>query len=284
MAATRRIPDGHLAWRQVLVDGRSAVYGVAGGGAGPCVVFLHGWALTHRAYRRALKRLVQQEMRVIAPALPGFGGTAKLPRGEVTLAGYGQWVDGFLEAIGIDEPVTLIGHSFGGGVAIQTAHDWPNRVSHLVVVNSIGGSVWSSSKGATRAMRDRPLWDWGLHMHADVLGVRQIRRVLPVVVEDAAGNLVRNPRAIWYVANLARTADLTRELEELKRRRLPVVILWGQGDTVIPRASVESMRQAVGSPNVITVPGNHSWLLSDPDMFGEVITNVVRVAELGAAS
>lgn len=268
--------------RRTSVDGRCAVYGDAG--SGTCVVFLHGWALTQRAYRRALKRLVQEGMRVVAPALPGFGRTANLPRDQVTLAGYARWVADFLDAVGVEEPVTLIGHSFGGGVAIQTAHDWPQRVAQLVAVDSIGGSVWSTSRGATRSMRERPVWDWGLQLHADVLGVRQMTQVLPVVVEDAAGNLVRNPRALWYVAHLARTADLTRELEELKRRRLPVTILWGRGDTVIPYASVESLRNAVGSTDLVTVPGNHLWMLAHPDRFGEVITTLIGDTPLAAAS
>jgi pimeloyl-ACP methyl ester carboxylesterase len=124
-------------------------------------------------------------------------------------------------------------------------------------------------------MRERPLWDWGLHLPADLLPGRQLTRVVPVIVADAVPNLLRNPRAIWRVAHLARTADLTGQLEELKRRRLPVVILWGDKDKVIPYASVESLRTALGAPEVIAVPGNHNWLLADPNGFGEIITNVI---------
>jgi pimeloyl-ACP methyl ester carboxylesterase len=267
-------PHGLLDWRSASVDGRDAVYGVAGDG--PPVLFLHGWALGNRSYKRSLRRLACNGLRVFAPALPGFGGTERLPDEQLTLQGYAAWVRSFLTAVGVEGPVWLIGHSFGGGVAIQTAHDWPTCVSRLILVNSIGGSVWSHARGTTRAMRDRPLWDWGLHLQADILPFRQLTRVLPVILEDAVPNLLRRPRSIWHVAHLARAADLTRELEELKRRRLPVVILWGQNDTVIPHACLASMRSALGA-DVITVPGNHSWLLADPDTFGEIITNVLSV-------
>jgi pimeloyl-ACP methyl ester carboxylesterase len=123
--------------------------------------------------------------------------------------------------------VTLVGHSFGGGVAIRirVAHDIPDRVARLIVVNSIGGFAWCHDRGVLRSMRERPHWDWGLHLQADLWPVRQLTRVIPVIVEDAVPNLVRNPRAIWRVAHLARTADLTPELDELKRRRLPVMVL-----------------------------------------------------------
>jgi len=263
----------HLAWRTTMVDGRPAAYGVAG--EGPPLVFLHGWGLAHRTYKRALKRLVGMNLRVYAPAMPGFGGTAELPRDELTLTGYARWVEQFMAAVGIEEPVTLVGHSFGGGVAIKTAHDWPRRVARLIIVDSIGGSAWANQGGIVRSMRERPLWDWGLHLNADLLPVRQLTRVVPVIVADAVPNLLRNPLAIWYVAHLARTADLSQELEELKRRRLPVVILWGRSDRVIPPASLESLYQALGDPQLITVPGKHAWLIADPKGFGEVMTNVI---------
>lgn len=260
-----------MRWEQTVVDGRAALYATAG--EGPPVVLLHGWGLTHRTYRKALQALVDEGMQVWAPAMPGFGGTPDLP--ELSLEAYAAWVVRFLDAVGLEAPVTLVGHSFGGGVAIRTAHDAPARVARLVCVNSIGGSAWTEERGVVRSLAQRPLWDWGLHLQADLLPWRQVTRVLPVVLGDALPNLMRNPGALWRVGHLARTADLTAELEELKRRKLPVVVLWGKDDNVLPPASLASLRGALGNPRVITVNGNHSWLLSDPKAFGEVMTNVV---------
>ena len=276
MSATAPDRACHLEWRTTVVDGRPAGYGVAG--AGRPLVFLHGWGLGQHAYKRALKTLVAQGLQVFAPALPSFGGTADLPAADRTIDGYARWVDAFLATVDVAEPVTLVGHSFGGGVAIQTAHDFPARVERLVLVNSIGGSAWSHG-GALRSMSERPLWDWGLHLQADLLPWRQLTRVVPVILEDAFPNLLRNPRGFWRVGHLARTADLVEELEELKRRRLPVVVLWGRNDTVIPPSSLEALTRALGAPSVITVEGSHSWLLGDPKAFGEVMTNVLGVTD-----
>ncbi|HZB51098.1 MAG TPA: alpha/beta fold hydrolase [Mycobacteriales bacterium] len=274
--------DGHTATRfrrrTVEVRGRPVAYLV--GGAGPAVVFLHGWALSASSYRAALRRLSGAGLRVLAPALPGFGGTADLPAAELDLSGYGRWVVDFLDAVGQREPVTLVGHSFGGGVAVRTAHDAPDRIGRLVLVNSIGGSVWTDDgAGTVRFLRDRPIWDWGLHLRADVLPIRQLTRVLPVIAQDVARNLLRSPGARWRVGRLASTADLRPELEELKRRRVPVV--WGRQDQVIPEASLAAMRLALGDPRVVTVEGSHAWLIRDPRSFTEVITNVVGLGPAG---
>jgi pimeloyl-ACP methyl ester carboxylesterase len=274
-------PD-HLVWRSVQVQGRPAAYGVAGDG--PPLVFLHGWGLGHRAYKRALSRLVRTGLRVYAPGLPGFGGTAELPSEDFTLGGYAAWVAAFLDAVGLDEPVTLVGHSFGGGVAIRTAHDVPAAVGRLVVVNSIGGSAWTEDKGVLKTMAERPLWDWGLHLQADIWPARQARRVVPVIVQEAVPNLLRNPRALWRVGRLAARANLVPELEELTRRGLPVVVLWGTGDKVVPAACLASLQAALGDPQVVTVEGNHSWLLADPDGFAEVMTNALGLVDVVDAS
>lgn len=263
----------HLVWGEIEVDGRPARYGVSG--LGRPVVFLHGWGLAHRSYRRGLKRLARPGVAVYALALPGFGGTEELPESEFNLVGYAGWVSRAIMALGITEPVVLIGHSFGGGVAIQTAHDHPALVSHLILVNSIGGSVWSRRDGQDRSMRERPWWDWGLHLPAETLSRRQVRRILPIIVADAVPNVLRQPGTVWRIGKLARDADLTSELNVLKQRRLPVVILWGTSDEVIPPMALESMREALGGPPIVTVDGNHNWLLTDPDKFGEMITNII---------
>ena len=268
-----------LDWKRTTVDGGPAVYGEAGSGAP--AVFLHGWGLDHKAYKRALSRLVRAGLHVYAPALPGFGGSAGLSDGLGELGDYGDWVAAFLTSVGVRDPVLLLGHSFGGGVAVMMAHDHPEQVRALVLINSVGGSAWARAGSVVRSMAQRPLWDWGIHMPADLFPVRQARRVLPVIVGEAVSNLVRDPRSFWRAAGVARRADLTAELDTLRRRRLPVVVLWGPRDHLITRDSFEDMCRALGGPDVVTVPGTHSWLLADPDAFGEVMTNVLDIVGRG---
>jgi pimeloyl-ACP methyl ester carboxylesterase len=261
--------------QRTTVQGLPAAYSVAG--AGMPVVLLHGWAVAQHTYRRVIEAIAEQGCMVIAPAMPGFGGTRDLVNDAFSLSGYAKWVADLLDALEIAEPAVLVGHSFGGGVAIKLAHDMPERVRSLVLVNSIGGSAWRSGR-TLRSIAERPLWDWGLHFPSDIWPVRQATRVLPVVVGDLFPNLMRNPRAIVRVANLARRADLRAELERLRDRGLPITILWGTRDGIIPRESFEALCVASGVEGTV-VEGSHSWLLADPNRFGEVITNDVRVAQ-----
>ena len=233
-----------MRWRSTRVQGRRAVYGEAGldgRAAASTVVFLHGWALSDRTYRHSLERLARRGYTVLAPALPGVPrAPQRCRREQFSLAGYGDWLVDFLDVLEVREPVTLVGHSFGGAVAIKCAHDHPDRVAQLVLVNSIGGATWSS-EGRLRAMSERPLGDWGVHLGAELVSARGLTRVLPVVATDALTHALMRPRTLWRVGRLARQAELAVELENLKQRGTPVAVLWGRQDTVIPWACAESL-------------------------------------------
>jgi pimeloyl-ACP methyl ester carboxylesterase len=275
--------DVRLRWHRTTLDGREAVYGEAGDG--PPVVFVHGWGLSARSYADALPLIAASGHRVIAPALPGFGRSDALP-GEYTFEKLANWVDTLLDHVGVEEPAAFVGHSFGGGVSTATAWHHPDRARSLTLVNSIGGSVWKDGNRGTRSLADRPLWDWGLHLPSEFrpsgLGGRlpwRQSRALPVVLRDVLTNAVTNPGAVWRAADLARRADLRAELTELAERGLPVAIVWGSEDTVVPEATFLAMCEAVGAEGDIIADAGHSWLLMDPVGFGEVVTNSIAVRD-----
>src|SRR5438876_146282 len=107
MASTDVRPD-HLIWERTEVQGRSALYGHAGGGDGLPVLFLHGWALGQHSYKRPLNRLARLGCRVYAPAQPGFGGTTDLPDDRFDFSGYATWASDFLDAVAVKEPALVI--------------------------------------------------------------------------------------------------------------------------------------------------------------------------------
>lgn len=269
-----------MEWRTIRVDDRTEAFGVLGRGSP--LVFLHGWGLTPRIYRHALARLARN-FRVYAPVIPGFASVPDRPPDERTLGGYSTWMGQFLDAAEIG-PVTLVGHSLGGAIAIQAAHDLPDRVSRLVLVNSVGGGSCSGGGGDVRPGRDRPLWEWGAAALAEVLSLSVLAPTTAALPNTPRLHAFCDPGAAWRTAHIVRTADLRPELDQLAQRRLPVSLLWGRGDRLIPRASFESLRDALRKPPGFTVAGGHGWLISDPKYFGNAMRTVLNWIPMKAAA
>jgi pimeloyl-ACP methyl ester carboxylesterase/glycine cleavage system regulatory protein len=262
-----------LVSKTVLIDGRPASYAV--GGRGLPVLFLHGWSLDHRAYQRSLRRLTFRGCRVLSPSLPGFGGTAELPRHQRTLAGYAEWVAKFVEAVGGDEPMLVLGHSFGGGVATKFAHLHSDQVRYLVLLNSVGDprSFIANAVNKMSDLRGRALLApiiEALRPTAEGIGTTAL--IQRVAIE----NTIRNPLAVLRAGLIAASADLTREMAVLAERNLPVLVLWSDHDGVIPLSAFDTFCSTFGTDGHV-VRGGHSWLLANPDVFGEVLDNVIHL-------
>ena len=253
--------DDRLRWFQTEVKGRKAV-GAVGGTDGPPVIFLHGWALGSHTYKRALSRLLARGCRVFAPALPSFGGTSDLPSSEATLGGYADWVASFMEAVGIREPALVIGHSFGGGVAIKLAAQRPELVSYLVLLNAVGG------------LSARPPWEWAAALARELWPPTSGFDLAWAIRSDLLPNMWGNPHGVLRIARLAQQADLRRDAQELRAGGLPVLVLTGSGDRVIPRAAFETLCETIGTDGRV-VRGGHSWMLADPDSLIGAIASVV---------
>ncbi|QIX53782.1 alpha/beta hydrolase [Rhodococcus sp. DMU1] len=260
-------------WRTVRVDARAEMCGVLGRGSP--VVFVPGWGLTPWIYRRALAQLARNFL-VYAPAIPGFAGVPDRPLDERTLTECSAWLGRFLDAAGLG-PLTLAGHSFGGAIAIRAAHDLPDRVARLVLVNSVGGGAWPDISTVVPPLDDGPLWERRAAALGDALSFRMLastmtaRRTTPTAFRDRVGG----PGTVWRTEPLPQDGDLTAQLNGLARRRLPVSLVWSRGDRLIPRASLESLRDALGRPPVFTVSGGHGWLITDPEYFGNAMRTVL---------
>jgi pimeloyl-ACP methyl ester carboxylesterase/glycine cleavage system regulatory protein len=245
------------------VEGRPAVYAV-GGGDGPPVVFLHGWALGSHAYKRAMRRLTSRGCRVFAPALPSFGDTADLPSDAMSIEGYAGWVASFIKEVEISEPALVIGHSFGGGVAIKFACDNPELVRYLILLNALGGG------------NRRPPWEWAIGVGTEFWPPSGAVEMLQAMRGDLVPNLLRNPLGVLRVGLLALATDLRDEMEELRQLGVPVLALTSEKDRLIPRSAFETVCDSVGADRRV-VSGGHAWLLVDPDLFDEVLASTIDV-------
>ena len=119
--------------REITLHGHRVNY--LAGGEGPVLVLVHGIASASEAWREVLPWLAQR-FTVLAPDLLGHGQSAK-PRGDYSLGAYASGIRDLMVALGYDR-ATFVGHSLGGGVAMQLAYQFPERCERLVLVSSGG--------------------------------------------------------------------------------------------------------------------------------------------------
>jgi len=254
-------------WATTTVDGQRVRYGVVG--SGPSALFLHGWGLGPHSYARPVEAMAAAGCRVVAPSLPGFGGTPELPVERRTFAGYGAWVGRFLDAVGVGDLALVAGHSFGGGVSTAFVHHQPERVGSLLLANAVGSPTWALLPNEVRTMVQRPFWDWGRHFGGDLVQSPRALRILPTLAGDFVPNLLRNPLGMFRTGEVIRRADLVAEVRVIAAQGIPVSVAWSDRDGLVPRSAFDDLRRAAGVEGMV-VEGAHAWLISDPDGFGEL--------------
>ena len=124
---------GFFEGRALDLHGHRVIYRVAG--TGPPVVLVHGMVNSSRHWK-AVAELLAEDYTVIAPDLLGHGDSAK-PEGDYSLGAHAAGIRDLLAALGIDR-ATMVGHSLGGGVAMQFFYQFPERCERLILISSGG--------------------------------------------------------------------------------------------------------------------------------------------------
>jgi pimeloyl-ACP methyl ester carboxylesterase len=257
-----------VTWRDVDVDGAVVRVMEAGDPRHEALLFLHGWGLSPRAYADGVARLTAAGVRVIAPALPGFGGSDGPPLSGIDLPAYAARIGRLLDVLGVAHPVFVAGHSFGGGVALQLATDRPELVRALTLLNAVGGAP-----GGRAGLTEDSWLRWALGAAGD-LSPRQLLRAAPSLLRDFVPNLVRKPVTLALTARLALTVSLADQARALVASGLPVLFVWSDDDRVVPRGALADV---AGSLPTEVVRGRHGWLLVQPEEFATLLRNALVV-------
>ncbi len=253
-------------WRTVVVDGHPMR--VMEAGQGDPLLFLHGWGLSPRTYAEGIARLTSAGVRVIAPSLPGFAGSAGPGLRHVELSTYARRVGLLLDVLGVEQPAFVVGHSFGGGVAIQLATERPERVRALTLINSVGGAP-----GSRVGIIDASWLRWVLGTVTE-LSPKAIARSAPGMLRDLLPNVIRHPLHSALSAKLAVTANLADEAAALVVNGMPVLFVWGDKDRLILPGALAAVAGQLPSE---IVNGRHGWLLSEPEEFATLLRNALVV-------
>jgi pimeloyl-ACP methyl ester carboxylesterase len=269
------------------LHGDDLTYRVAGTD-GAVIVLLHGVAGCSNTWEPVMERLAVAA-RVVAPDLLGHGESAK-PRGDYSLGAYASGLRDLLTLLGHDR-VTLVGHSLGGGVAMQFAYQYPERVARLALVAS--GGLGPDISGWLRAA-SLP----GAELVLPVIAHRRVRdagstisRFLgrfglqpsPAVEEIARSfaTLADGQSRAAFLATLRSVVDPAGQrvsaLEKLYLAAdVPTLLVWGSRDPVIPLAHGQAAYARISGSRLEVLDGaGHYPHRDDPARFARILLDFV---------
>jgi pimeloyl-ACP methyl ester carboxylesterase len=273
--------------RSIRIHGHDVSYRMAG--HGPTIVLIHGIAGSSTTWKAVMPALAEHHT-VIAPDLLGHGQSAK-PRGDYSLGAYASGVRDLLAALG-EERVTLVGHSLGGGVAMQFAYQFPERAQRLVLVASggLGKEVSPLLKAVTLP---------GAEYVLPLLLHRRIREVVerPGVMARRVGWQPSDTLAeVWrsyttltdrhgqkaFIHTVRSVIDLGGQRVSAHDRlylaeAVPTLIVWGDADRIIPVAHAHAAVEAMpGSRLEILEGAGHFLPWRDAERFLRVLDDFLR--------
>jgi len=269
------------------LHGHRVIYRVAG--EGPPVVLIHGMVNSSRHWESVALRLADSYT-VIAPDLLGHGDSAAV-RGDYSLGAHAASVRDLLAAIGVDR-ATVVGHSLGGGVAMQFFYQFPQRVERLALVSSggLGREVSPLLRGAALPGAAALLW---LTVHPRILDAldrrgatlqaRGSRRGVYLQAVVRALRPLEQPGARKAFLHTLRSVIDFHGQRVSARDRLyllgpvPTLIVWGERDNTIPLAHGWEAHEAIPGSRFEALPGAaHFPHLEDPDGLARVLRDFLE--------
>ena len=272
-----------------MLHGRPVTYAQAG--AGPVLLLVHGMGGGYENWREVIGPLARNYT-VVAPDLPGHGASAP-SSGDYSVGALAVGLRDLLLALG-HEHATLVGHSLGGGIAMQLAYQFPELAERLVLVSSGGLGPEVSLVLRAAALPGSELWITASAWTASWLGpavgrgLAAVRfRPSPATVDVARGyaSLADSGRRAAFLATLRSVINVGGQRIDASDRLyltagMPTLIVWGQRDSIIPVSHGERAHAAIiGSRLEIFDGVGHIPHLEAPERFVAVLERFLEQTE-----
>ena len=279
-----------VAPREVTLHGHRISYRAAG--SGPLLVLIHGIAGSSATWEEVLPRLAERYT-VVAPDLMGHGDSAK-PRTDYSLGAYASAIRDLLGVLGYERG-TIVGHSLGGGVAMQFAYQFPERCERMVLVSSGGlghelhlllraaalpGAEWVlpllCSNGVCDAVNGvaRLLGRAGLRAGPDLDEIW--RSFASLSDPDARQAFIHTVRTVIDIRGQRASAGDRLYLAA----EMPTMIIWGEHDPLIPVAHAYSAHERIRESWLEIFPdAGHFPYRDNPRRFVEVLVDFIQSTE-----
>ena len=271
------------------LHGHRIIYRSAGDG--PVILLVHGLLDSSRTWRK-LAPVLALGHTVIAPDLLGHGESDGPTTVDYSLGGHAGTLRDLLDELG-HRRVTVVGHSLGGGIAMAFAYHYPERIERLALISSggLGRGVSPALRAATlpgagavmRTVGARPVVAAGRALSALLagLGLHHAARVSLELVRTLE-RLGDSGRRGAFLSTVRAVIDgHGQKVSALDRLHLvagiPVLVVWGTNDHVIPVEHAEQLRETLPGAEVVLLDGiGHTPHLSQPAYVGERLAAWIR--------
>lgn len=276
--------------QEVKLHGNRVAYRQAG--RGPAIVLIHGITASSATWEGTASRL-SDRYTVLAPDLLGHGQSAK-PRGDYSMGAFASGVRDLLVALDIPR-ATIVGHSLGGGVAMQFAYQFPDLAERLALVSSggLGSDVHSFLRAATipGAGLVIPLLAGRRVLSAGRAVGRMLDRVGVSlgndVLEMARGHasLSDAEARVAFVHTLRASVDPTGQRVRATDRlylatELPLLIVWGARDRIIPVSHGVRAHELVPASRLeVFERAGHFPHLDEPERFANTLGDWIATTD-----
>ena len=243
--------------KRIEFENFSLSYIEGGNSQGEVILFLHGWSVSSAPYQDCLNALAE-EYWVIAPDLPGFGRSPYAG----SLSSYQSYANCILflvEQLNLRQ-FQVVGHSFGGAVALALAAAVPQAVKSVVAIDSTGIPLISPKEIVKQRFaefsRQIPQAHW---------------QIFWKIVRAFGCNLIFNRQHLVEGARIALQEDIRPWLSEVK---LPCLILWGERDYFTPLEIGHGLVEAIANSQLqLILEGYHEWCMMQPEKLLPIVRN-----------
>lgn len=232
-------------------------------GEGPTVVLLHGWGGCIAAMA-PVREMLRHSYRVVSLDLPGFG-LSERPSDVWGTAEYAQRVTQVLRELDADDVLALVGHSFGGKVAVRLARGGEVRMGGLVLIGTPGVRLPLSPEAAKRISRVKRL--------------RKLAAALPGPLRNGLNARLNKGGSRDYQEAGEMRPILVKTVNEDLRDVLvgitvPTLLMWGERDDAAPLEIGRQMETAIpGAGLVVLEHSGHFPFLDEPVAFGAILAS-----------
>ncbi len=279
--------------QRITIHGHERAYVKTG--EGPALLLLHGLGCDHTTWSPIVNDLARH-FTVIAPDLLGHGVSAK-PRADYSVGGYANGMRDLLTVLNIDK-VTVVGHSFGGGIAMQFAYQFPERTERMILVapGGLGPEVTPVIRAITLP---------GFHQvmgiatlpgirHVGKAGMRALSRSGITAARDLGEvaeiyESFRDPRSRAAIRHVVRAVvDMRGQIITMVDRAyltqaMPMLVVWGADDVVIPSRHAENVARIAPGAVVEVLPNSGHFPHKDhPDRFVKIVQDFIRATQPAA--